>query len=348
VVRFVVVPFAVRGSNPLLILALIVVVTGALETMALAAVAYRVDRTLAVRPVRPHAAELRLLYGFGLFAFLMQISDRIISYTDTTVIGVVLGASSVALYSLPLQLAEYARIAVYGIVSVLLPHLTSLHALGHNREMGDVYVRSVRIAAFVSAFLNVNLVFLGVPFLRLWIGPAYADAAPLVLLCLGAAGFLQAISTQSQIPFCMALQTLRFPVMVLLFEALANLVLSIALARPMGIAGVAVATAVPALLGSALFVPAYVTRRLGVPFSSLARGALLPALVLVLALSLLHTLMNLWLPSSSYVAILAKGAGTVLVALPVGLAVFPRDERNAAVELARHVGGRILWRARNR
>jgi O-antigen/teichoic acid export membrane protein len=289
-----------------------------------------------------------MLYGFGLFAFFLQVSERIISYTDTTVIGVLLGASSVALYSLPLQLAEYARIAVYGIVSVLFPHLTSLQALGRSREMGETYVRSVRVAAFASAFLNVNLVFLGVPFLRLWVGPAYADAAPLVLLCLGAAGFLQSIATQSQAPFCLALQALRFPVMVLLFEALANLILSVALARPMGIAGVALATAVPALLGSTLFVPAYVARRLGVPISRLTRGALLPALALVLALSVVHLLMNVWLPSSSYAAILAKVAATLFLALPVALALFPRDERDAALGLARRVGSRILWRRANR
>jgi peptidoglycan biosynthesis protein MviN/MurJ (putative lipid II flippase) len=136
--------------------------------------------------------------------------------------------------------------------------------------------------------------------------------------------------------------------MVLLFEALANLILSVALARPMGIAGVALATAVPALLGSTLFVPAYVARRLGVPISRLTRGALLPALALVLALSVVHLLMNVWLPSSSYAAILAKVAATLFLALPVALALFPRDERDAALGLARRVGSRILWRRANR
>ncbi len=341
VARFVLVPFVVRGSNPLLALAFLVVVTGAVETVAFAAVALRLDRSLRVRPVRPRAGELRLLYGFGFLAFLLQVSQRIISYSDTTVIGVILGASSVALYSLPLQLAEYARIAVYGIVSVLLPHLTALQARGHSGEMAHVYVRSVRIASFASAFLNVNLVFLGVPFLRLWVGPEFADAAPIVLLCLGAAGFLQSIATQSQTPFCLALNLLRFPVLVLAFEALANLVLSIALVRPMGIVGVAVATAVPALLGGTLFIPAYVARSIGVPVSRLVRQALIPSLALILTLSAVHLGMNAWWVPSSYVALISRAGATVLAAVPVGLILFPRAERDALVGVVRRILGSV-------
>ncbi len=331
VVRFIAVPFVVRGANPLLALATLVVATSAFETVAHAALAVHIDPSLRVRPARPRRAELRMLYGFGFFSFLLQLGDRLISYTDTTVIGVMLGAGSVALYVLPLQLAEYARIAVFGIVSVLLPHLTALHAQGKKADLRAQYLRSVRLAAFVSAFLNVNLIFLGSPFLRLWVGPTFADAAPAVLVCLGAAGYLQSIATQSQWPFCMTLQTLKFPAAVLLLEALANLTLSIALVRPLGITGVAVATVVPALLGSTLFIPMYVARRLELPLSRVIRESVWPSVALVAALSVVHWLLQSAFPPSSYFTLVAKILATVPVATLVAFALFPSDESDAAI-----------------
>jgi O-antigen/teichoic acid export membrane protein len=342
--RFVAVPLVVRTGNPLLALAGVIVITGALETVAYGALASGVDPDLKTVPVLPRRDELRLLYGFGFFAFLLQIAERIISYTDTTVIGVMLGAGSVALYALPLQLAEYARIAINGIVSVLLPHLTALQAHGKHAEFGGAYLRSVRVASFASALLNVNLVFLGVPFLRLWVGDVFADAAPVVLLCLAIASFLQSVATQSQVPFCLTMRTLRFPVLVLLVEALANLVLSIALARSMGIAGVALATAVPALLCSTLFVPAYVARRVGLPLGRVASQALVPSLVLAAALSVLHWGLRLALPSNSYLLLAAKAGASVPVALLVAAALFPAAERDAAVAVARRVGSTMFRR----
>jgi O-antigen/teichoic acid export membrane protein len=341
-VRFAAVPLVVRTTNPLLALAATVVVTSGLETAALAAMAFHVDPELRVRPVFPRAAELRMLYGFGFFSFLLQIGERLISYTDTTVIGFILGASSVALYALPLQLAEYARIAVSGIVSVLTPHLTGLYTQGKHSDLRAAYLSSIRLASFVSAFLNVNLVFLGTPFLRLWVGPAFADAAPVVLLALGVTGFLQSIATQSQWPFCLTLRTLGFPVTILLLEALVNLALSIALARPFGIGGVAVGTAVPALFLSGLLVPPYVARRLGLTVSSVVREGLVPSFVLVVALVLVHWPLRTVFSSSTYIALVAKGLATVPVAVLVAFVLFPESEREAALATLRRTRSRIV------
>ncbi len=177
--RLLLVPFAVGAPNPMLALASAVGITGAAEVAAMAIVALRLDPSLKVRLVIPRAAELRMLYGFGVFAFLLQVADRLISYSDTVVIGITLGAGDVALYTLPLQLAEYGRLVVRGLVSVMLPHLSALLATGQIARFRSSYIRTVRVTAFVAAFVAVNLVSLGPMFLRLWVGPAFAvDAAP--------------------------------------------------------------------------------------------------------------------------------------------------------------------------
>ncbi len=340
--RFLAVPFVVRGGNPLLALALVIVITGALETAALVVMAYRLDPGLRLRPAVPRRRELRMLYGFGIFAFLIQLASRIISYTDTTVIGVMLGAASVTFYTLPLQLAEYARLAVHAVVSVLLPHLSGLRAVGRTADLRQMYLRSVRTAAFVSAFLNVNIIFLGVPFIRLWVGPSYADAAPIILTALAATGFLQSIATQSQTPFCMAMDSLGVPVAVLLVEAVVNLALSVALVRPLGLTGVALGTVLPALFCSGVFIPRYVARKVGVPLASVVREGLVPAFGLIAVLAGVHVVMTMLVRPNSYSALAAGVAVTLPFTALTALVTFPREERLAFAAYVRATGTRLL------
>src|SRR5262249_42183651 len=99
VLRIIVVPLVMTTATPLLALALTVAVTGVLEAAVTAGLARRTDPALTLRFAVPTLAELRMLYGFGLFAFLIQVADKIIAYTDVVVIGFVLGSAEVGPYA---------------------------------------------------------------------------------------------------------------------------------------------------------------------------------------------------------------------------------------------------------
>jgi O-antigen/teichoic acid export membrane protein len=328
--RLFIVPIAVSTGNPLLALAFTFAVTAAVEVAALGVLVRRLDPLLRMRFAVPSRPELRMLYGFGLFAFLLQVSDRVISYTDTTVIGFTLGAGDVALYALPLQLVEYGRFIVFGIVSVMLPHLIALHATGQVSRIRHDYIRLVKITALIAAFVNVNLVWLGPEFLRLWVGPKFSEHAAQVLLYLGVAGFAQAIAVQSQIPFCMTLGKIRFAVGVLTVEAAVNLGLSIVLARAVGIVGVAVATAIPAISISGLFLPIYVARQVGAPLRKLLRQTVVPVAIFLAAIVPLQILLRLAWASQSYAVLGAKIAVTSLTAAGMYWMLASHHERRVA------------------
>jgi len=316
ILRFGAVPLFVGGRSPLLALAVVVTASSVLECAVMARTAQIVLRGFKIQRVRPTRSELRLLYGFGLQSFFLQAAVKLISYTDTTVIGLMLGAASVALYSLPLQLIEYGRIGVNGIVAVLLPRLTALYTKGKIDEVGEAYLRTALITCLVAAFVNVNFVFLGVPFLRLWVGPQFAEPARWVLVCLGAASFFQALSTQAPVPFYQAMHRLRFPAAILSCEALVNLALSLAWAPRLGIAGVALATAVPALGISFAVLPRHLSGQLGIPFHRLVRRALLPAVLSASLHSLAFLLLNHIVDTTSYLGLVGKA----LAAAPAALA----------------------------
>ena len=83
-------------------------------------------------------------------------------------------------------------------------------------------------------------------------------------------------STHAPLGFYQAMHLVGFPAKVLMLEAVLNLGLSIWLAPRLGITGVALATALPALLMSAVVLPPYLCRQLGVPVRTFLMRASLP------------------------------------------------------------------------
>jgi O-antigen/teichoic acid export membrane protein len=335
---FVAVPIAIRGTAPLRGLAWVMTVSTAAEAIVLAVLAFKLYPALVVAPARPTWPELKSLYGFGVQSFLLLLSFKILNYTDTFVVGVVLGASSVALYTLPLQLVEYGRVAIGGLANVLLPRLTMLHIAGERASMRAAYLRTIRIASFLAALLGGNTIWLGGSFLSLWVGPDYANVV-WVLVCLTIASFVQVLSVQAAVPFFQALNLLTLPSAVLALEAVVNLALSVVLARSIGLTGVALGTMIPALLVGGMILPRYLARRLGVPSREVV-GSLLPAIVLFVAVTAVHLALNPLLPNASLSVIVGKGILSVPIAALVAALTFPRADRDAAVEVAQGLFGR--------
>jgi O-antigen/teichoic acid export membrane protein len=329
-IRFAATPVLVRaGHDPLLMLATITSTSAILQAGALVGLAFWYIPTLSIRPTRPSVGELRLLYGFGLQSFFVSFAGRLISYTDTTVIGVTLGAASVALYVLPLQLVEYARMFLGGFSGVFLPRLTMLTTRGDMAGVRHAYIRAMRMASFLAGWLVALLVYLGPMFLNRWVGHDFGTPVQWVLVCLAAATFAQVLSTQAPYAFYQALHLVSFPAMVLTIEALLNLALSVWLAPRLGITGVALATAVPALLVSFLLLPPYLCRRLGVPFRTFVVQGALPGVLMVVA-----SLSALWLAgrmvtSESYAGMIGRLVATLPVALVLFRVTFPIDQREA-------------------
>lgn len=329
-IRFVATPLLVRpGHEPLLTMAVLSTAVGGLSVAMLVVVSFRTVPGLALRLLRPTAAELARLYGFGLQSFFIIFAVKLISYTDTTVIGITLGAASVALYTLPLQLLEYARAAVTGFSGVFLPRLAGLAAQKDHAALRDAYLSSMRFACVLSGWMVASMIVLGPAFLNRWVGADFGTPVQMVLLWLAVATFGQVVSTQVPLPFYQALHIVAVPAAVLTLEAAINLGLSLWLAPRIGIVGVAVATVVPALLVSSVVLPPYLCRRLELRLRTLYVTSVLPGLVAAALTLALYWLSGLVIHAESYVAIAARAALTLPVPLGVFAAALPVHERQA-------------------
>lgn len=328
--RFVATPVVVQtGDDPLFRLAALNASISAIQAVLFAAIAYRLVPRLSVRLVRWRVDELRMLYGFGLPSFFIMFAARLVSFSDTTIIGVMLGASAVAIYTLPVQLVEYARAPVAGFTRVFLPRLTALTTHGDVASLREAYLSTSRIATFLQGWLAAVVLAVGPAFLNRWVGETFGAPAQPVLIFLALAAFFQVLSTHAPMAFYQAMHLLAFPAKVLVLEALLNLGLSIWLAPRLGITGVALATALPALFVSFFVLPPYLCRQLGVPIRKFVVASVLPGALMFVLTSLVLYLSGLVITAESYPAIVLRTAMSLPVALLVFVVTFPDDERRA-------------------
>jgi len=344
-VRLIAIPLFIHtGTEPLMTIAALMCVVAAIETIAMVGIAYWYVPGLRVRPTRPTADELKLLYGFGLQSFFVLVAFKLISYTDNIVIAVRIGWTAVALYSFPLQIVAYARLCVAGFSGVLLPRLTVLATENNAAGLREAYISSARIGCFIAGWVGAMVIALGPAFITRWIGPEYGAASHIVVIWLTIASFAQALSTQVPYPFYQALNMVAIPAMVLTLEGLVNLALSLWLAPTMGIEGVALATAIPAVFVSLAILPGYLCRKLELPLRVLLLQGALPGVLMLLA-----TLGSQWLIASavttvSYPVIIGRGLLTIPVAVLVFAVMFPSGDRRTAQQLLRRVAGGTLRR----
>ena len=329
--RFIAIPVLVRtGDDPLFRLAALTAVVAAIQAATLAVVAYRIVPQLSVGLARWRIDELRMLYGFGVPSFLITVAARIISFSDTTIIGLMLGASAVAIYTLPVQLMEYARGPVGGFTRVLLPRLTTLTTRGDLDSFRMAYLSATRIATFLTGWLVAIVLAIGPSFLNRWVGEEFGTPVQWVLVFLAVAAFAQVVSTHAPIGFYQAMHLVAFPAKVLLLEAVLNLGLSIWLAPRLGITGVALATALPAVFLSAVVLPPYLCRHLSLPIRTFVVAGVLPGAVMFVVTAAVLYLSGLVITVDSYPAIVLRTALSLPIALVIFLTTFPADEQQAA------------------
>lgn len=311
--------------RPLPWLAGVTVLDAALQLPLFALMGRAIAPGIRYRLQTPTLEELRGLYGFGIQAFVVQVALLVISYTDTALIGVVLGAGAVGIYSLPLQLIEHSRILVAGVTQNLLPELSARRARGQMDQVSRMFLLASRACATLSAFVNVHLVLLGPAFLTLWVGPEIAAESPNILLCLGIAAAAAALS-QAMTPVYMALDLAKVLLVILVAEAAVNFTLSYWLAHAIGLWGVALATAIPAVGITLFFAPRALLSRLEVPAGHFVRYVFGPPVLLTVASIATQLLLSRWHTVTSYLDLVVRVAASTAVCLGIVLTTFRRDD----------------------
>jgi O-antigen/teichoic acid export membrane protein len=197
-------------------------------------------------------AMVRKIFSFSLFVLLLAAGARLSFETDAMVIGAILGVAAIPFYAVANSLVVYLMDFVIAIAAVVAPMATKLDIEGRRGELREIFLKWSKVALSLSLMAGVFLVVLGPRFLGWWIGSEYEypSGAVLQILMISSLAFLPVRGVA--LPVLMGLGKPKVPTIAFIGAGVLNLVLSIALAHPLGLAGVALGTAIPNVLFAAV------------------------------------------------------------------------------------------------
>lgn len=193
----------------------------------------------ALRRLGFDRAEVRMLFGFGLWMTVSNIVSPLLVYLDRFAISHYGNLSDVAYYSTPFDLLTRILFVATAVSGVMFPALSAALAIG-SRETARIERQSyVILAALIGPPCLIAVVF-AEPLLTLWLGAAFAAKSALVLRILSVGVFVNALAA---VPFSV-LQAMRradLTAKTHLVELPIYLVALVALVRADGITGAAIA-----------------------------------------------------------------------------------------------------------
>jgi O-antigen/teichoic acid export membrane protein len=205
--------------------------------------------------------SFRQMANYGSVTFMIMVAFRLRFKTDAVIIGTFLSASAITYFSVGGRLVDYASEVINSLAQIFTPMSSHFHAAGDYDRLREIFVTGNRACALIMFPLSVALIVMGKSVIEAWVGPRYVSSYIVLLILLIPSTLYYAQSTSNRILFGMSLH--KSLGIIVLLEGLANVLLSIALIRPLGIVGDAIGTAIPMFCTAVFFLPRHLCRRLG-------------------------------------------------------------------------------------
>lgn len=207
---------------------------------------YRISRSM----VSLHASRELFHYCLGLSVW--SFGMLLVSGLDISLVGY-FQFSAVVYYAVAASLTTILTGLHSALFTVMIPSSAVLHARSQPRELAQVVVSATRYSMFILLITGLPLFGASRLFLRLWVGPSYADHGALILQLLVGANVIRL----SGVPYSMVLigtGQQRLVMFTPILEGVCNLVVSLWAGYLFGAMGVAIGT----LFGSIVSIAGHV------------------------------------------------------------------------------------------
>ncbi len=286
-------------------------------------------REMRVSPALASRDTVKSLLNFSLWTFAIDSASIIKNRADVFVVAALLSTNTLTIYYVGVRLVDYAIELMGKATNMTTPVFSRYHAEGDLVETRNKVVLISRINCMFGGLVLVGLVTLGMPFIKVWMGPEFdAQLAwqSMVWLLVGKLVFfmLTPVST------CLYVHgDHRYLAVMGLVEAIISVVLTYVLVRfsDLGIVGAAIGMTACYYLTRASFVAWRLFRLIEMSAWSFYR-ALFPILAYAVALCLgMQALPEAWRSPASYFEVVWQASVILLVFCLGLLGLFSREER---------------------
>ncbi len=208
-------------------------------------------------------ALFKTIFGYSFFIFLGVVVDKINWSVDQFVLGAVSGTIAVSVYSVASQINTLFVNLSTAVSSVLLPKMSKMVASkASNEEITNEFIKVGRIQYLIIFLMVSGLTLFGKEFIISWVGSEYIDSYYIALILI--------------IPLCLPLiQNLgvsimqaknmhKFRSVLFAIIALANIAISIPLAKMYDGIGSAIGTSISLIVGNVIILNIYYHKKVGI------------------------------------------------------------------------------------
>lgn len=237
--------------------------------------AYRVFPELRIRPSLFRRARLGELTGFSIYMAVIEWALKLNYSVDALVIGAFLGTSAVAIWTVGQRIAEITQRLSNQLNEILFPAVVDSDAAERLDQLQMIFVQGTRLSLATVVPLGAGIILLAGPLVRAWVGPSFAASVP-VLQILTVVVIVR-VGTATASTLLKGAGRHRFLAVATGATALANLALSVALVKPLGLLGVALGTLIPIGFTSLMIIFPAGCRRVGLSLPRALGRAVWPA-----------------------------------------------------------------------
>ncbi len=282
--------------------------------------ARRLEPNWSLRFRHRRRERLGEIMRYGGQTTVINISGAVIEKLDAVVIATVLGAKMVTVYVIGQSLVTYLGQGVSSITLALTPFFADHHAKDDAERSRWLILAGTRAASLVTGVIAGGLLAFGTPFIARWVGVHYVQGpwylrSDIVLFVL-IAGFVPRLIQGALHQYLFGANKQWYLSRAFLLEGIANLVLSLSLVKPLGLAGVAIGSAVPSLVSQGWFIPRFVSRDIGVSYYRLFRDGQLRGLLMGVVVALCGLVAQRIIPPTGWPGFFAGVALTLVLAAP--------------------------------
>ena len=306
--------------------------------------AYRIYPDLRISLSRFRRHRLREVTGFSVDSSIIDWANKLNYQLDTLVIGAFLGSSAVAVWAPAERIISGTQRLTNQLNGVLFPVVVDSDATSQQQRLQQILLQGTRLSLAMVVPIAAALVLLADPLVHAWLGPrapALAGAIPVIQILAVAVAIRVGNATGTTL--LKGAGQHRLLAFVNLGTGVANVALSIALIRPLGLVGVAIGTLVPIGISAVFILFPASCRRAGLTVWRAALHAVVPALWPALVVGGGLALTRL-ISSGTLLAVVvqAAAAGVAYLALFFAVAIGRGDRALYMAKAAELLGRRRL------
>jgi O-antigen/teichoic acid export membrane protein len=266
-------------------------------------------------------ASFKEVFSYGSWSFLGNASAQLGLYASSAIIGMLIGAAEITLYSIGAMLIGYGSTLVGQISGVMAPDILKAGGRADHADLKWLMGKATRSTMFLGVPILIGFMTLGGEFINAWMGPGYSASA-WVLLILSTA-YLGGMANAPVVTTLAALGHIRLVAAMSAVQSLTALILSVGLVllTDLGIYGIALGMALPSIVTNNLWLFTVGYRKVGGSPLAAARSITLRWVAGAVLFAVPCLLVSHLIPAGGWGRFWLKAGILGIVYVPIGLFV---------------------------